>query len=74
MKLPVLSGKEIVRFLKSNGFEQDHQTGSHLILRQPVTPFKRVTVPMHKVIVPGTLLKILKEADLTREDLEKFLD
>ena len=33
MKLPVLSGKKIVKALYGIGFELDHQTGSHLIRR-----------------------------------------
>lgn len=33
-KLKVISGKKLVRILEKFDFEVDHQTGSHIILRQ----------------------------------------
>ncbi len=65
-KLPVLSGKKVVKALAKFGFELDHQTGSHLILRQKKCPYRRVSVPNHKVIAKGTLNEIIKETGLTR--------
>jgi len=32
-KLPVISGKELVKIISKVGYEIDHQTGSHIILR-----------------------------------------
>lgn len=34
-KLPAISGRETVKALRKIGYEIDHQTGSHMILRQP---------------------------------------
>jgi len=48
MKLPVISGIKIIKALKREGFEIDHQTGGHLILRENKEPFRRVTGPNHK--------------------------
>ena len=73
MKLPILSGKKIVKALHSIGFEIDHQTGSHLIMREIKPPFRRVTVPNHKVIVPSTLLSIIKQAGLERDEFLRLL-
>lgn len=73
MKLPVLSGRKLVRILFDAGFEIDHQTGSHFILRENKEPFRRVTVPNHKTIAPGTLLSILKQAGISREELGKLV-
>ncbi len=70
-KLPVLSGKEVVKALSRIGYELDHQTGSHMILRQREPPQRRLTVPNHYEIAKGTLLAIIKQAGLTRE---QFLD
>ncbi len=64
-KLKVLSGVELVRLLRKIGYELDHQTGSHLILRNEKYPFRRVTVPNHKVIAKGTLRSIIREVGLT---------
>jgi len=33
-KLPVVSGLEVVKALSKIGYDADHQTGSHIILRQ----------------------------------------
>lgn len=74
MKLPVVSGKELVKALAKVGFELDHTTGSHAILRQKIAPFKRVTVPLHPEIAKGTLNSILKQAGLDREKLFVLLD
>lgn len=68
IKLPVISGKELVKILKVFGYETDHQTGSHIILRNREPPYRRLTVPNHKEIAKGTLLAILRQAGLTRED------
>lgn len=64
-KLPVMSGKELCTRLKNIGFEIDHQTGSHIILRNINEPFRRITVPNHKEIAKGTLRGIIKESGLT---------
>ncbi|MHB8545772.1 MAG: type II toxin-antitoxin system HicA family toxin [Nitrosotalea sp.] len=40
------------------GYEADHQTGSHVILRHRKTPHRRLTVPNHKEIARGTLKAI----------------
>lgn len=73
MKLPVLSGIKVVKALHKIGFEIDHQTGSHIILRENKPPFRRASVPNHKVIVPGTLLSILKKTEISREEFMKLL-
>jgi hypothetical protein len=47
----------------------DRQKGSHMVLRQPEAPFRRVTVPDHKEIAKGTLRSILRHAGLTVDEL-----
>ncbi len=70
-KLPVLSGKELCKFLKALGYLFDHQTGSHIILRNENYPFRRLTVPNHKEISKGTMRCIIREAGLT---LDEFME
>jgi predicted RNA binding protein YcfA (HicA-like mRNA interferase family) len=67
-KLPIVSGIEVVKLLCKIGYEIDHQTGSHLILRQKEEPYRRLTVPNHKQIAKGTLRAIIRQAGLTREE------
>ena len=71
-KLPLLSGKKLVRILSKLGYKVDHQTGSHIILRQDQEPYRRLTIPDHKEIKKGTLRAIIKQAGLTREEFKKL--
>lgn len=72
-KLPILSGQDIVKALKKLGYEVDHQTGSHMILRQDKEPFRRLTVPNHREMSIGTLRAIIRQAGLTREEFFELL-
>jgi predicted RNA binding protein YcfA (HicA-like mRNA interferase family) len=72
-KLPVVSGLEVVKALAKIGYEIDHQTGSHMILRQKEPPHRRVTVPKHHELAKGTLRAIIREAGLTVEEFTKHL-
>lgn len=72
-KLPVLTSKKLIRILKEIGFQLDHKTGSHFIFYEPKTK-RRATVPFHNKDLPkGTLLSILKQAGVTKEELERLL-
>jgi len=68
-RLPSMTAQELVRILERRGFERVRQSGSHLILRH--ADGRRVTVPMHnsKDLGRGLLARIMKDADLTVEDL-----
>jgi predicted RNA binding protein YcfA (HicA-like mRNA interferase family) len=74
MKLPVLSGKETVKILSKFGFTILDQKGSHVIMIGFRDGMKRKpVVPQHRELDKGTLLSILKQAGLTRDDLEEAL-
>ncbi len=63
-KLSVLTSEGVIKLLLENGFELDHQTGSHKVYYNPSTK-KRAVVPYHKRDLPkGTLSSILKQAGL----------
>jgi len=62
---------EVVKALAKIGYEIDHQTGSHMILRQREAPHRRLTVPKHREIAKGTLRTIIRQAGLT---VEEFLE
>jgi len=50
----------------------DHQTGSHIILRNKNFPHRRVTVPKHKSIAKGTLRSIIREVGLSVDEFKKL--
>ena len=73
-KLPVVSGKKLVTALQKAGFVIVRQKGSHVSL-QKITPEKtsRTVVPLHKRLAKGTLLDILHQTGLDKEDLKRLL-
>lgn len=68
-KLPVLSGKEIIKILNKFGFIELRQKGSHVILKK-YSGNKEIgcVVPLHKEVAVGTLKGILKQANLSPAD------
>lgn len=65
-KLPILSGGELIRILKKIGFQTVRQKGSHVSLQKESC---KTVVPLHDDLAKGTLLAILKQCDLSKEDL-----
>ena len=72
-RLPVVSGRDLIRALEKTGYVVDRQKGSHVMLRQTAEPFRRVTVPDHKEIARGTLRSILRHTGLTTDELLRLL-
>jgi len=73
-RLPRVTAAELLRALRRNGWEEDHQTGSHVILLHPGRP-GRVSVPVHsgRTLRLGTLKSILDQAGLTADELRALL-
>jgi predicted RNA binding protein YcfA (HicA-like mRNA interferase family) len=63
-KLPRISGKECISVLKTLGFEEARQKGSHVVLKMGEAG---CVVPMHTELRTGTLHGILKQAGISRE-------
>jgi predicted RNA binding protein YcfA (HicA-like mRNA interferase family) len=75
-KLPRdVPGDRLVRALARIGWYHDHQVGSHATLRHPEKPGKKVVIPVHpgKALKPKTLQRILREAELTPDQLRELL-
>jgi len=72
-RLPIVSGRQVVKALQKIDYEVDHQTGSHIILRCSFPPHRRVTVPDHREISPGTLRSILRSVGLTTDEFREIL-
>ena len=71
MKLPLLSSKEIIKFLEKEGFVAKRQKGSHVLFEH--ADGRTTVIPVHsnKDIGRGLLKAILDEISLTREDFFK---
>ena len=63
----------MVAALKRGGFELIRQRGSHVFLKHP--DGRATVVPIHRGedLGPGLLRKIIRDADLTREDFLELL-
>jgi predicted RNA binding protein YcfA (HicA-like mRNA interferase family) len=72
-KLPRLTAREITTVLERIGFSLTRQSGSHQIFKNAAG--KRTTVPFHasRILHPKVLKSILRDAELSLEDLEKLL-
>ena len=70
-RLPSCSGADTVKAFCQLGYEVDHQTGSHIILRHPSQ--RRLTVPNHRELAKGTLRSLIREAGLTKEQFTDLL-
>ena len=73
MKLPIISGIEVIKRLKKAGFIATRQKGSHVRLEKSAGEITiKLTVPLHSEMKKGTLNRIIKDADLTLEQFEKL--
>lgn len=70
-RLPVCSGQDAVRAFQKLGYQVDHQTGSHIILRHP--QMRRLTVPNHRELAKGTLRALIREAGITKQEFTSLL-
>ena len=67
--MPQVTARDLVRFLKSQGFIEDRQSGSHLTLWHAERKIA-VTVPIHTGIDigRGLAVRILKDAGFSADD------
>ncbi len=70
-RLPVCSGADAVQAFRRMGYEVDHQTGGHIILRH--SSQRRLTVPNHRELAKGTLRALIREAGLTKAQFTDLL-
>jgi predicted RNA binding protein YcfA (HicA-like mRNA interferase family) len=72
-RLPTVTSRKVIAALRRDGFEIDHQTGSHVVLYHPIKK-RRVTVPSHsRDLGRGLTRRIIRQAGLTRDEFTKLL-
>ena len=67
-RLPIVSGKDVIKVLLKSGYYIRRQKGSHVRLFHETK--SAITVPLHKELKRGTLRSILRDAEL---DVELFV-
>ncbi|MFZ2451343.1 MAG: type II toxin-antitoxin system HicA family toxin [Methylovulum miyakonense] len=70
---PSLTGKDLLLALKKAGFSVVRVRGSHHFVQHP--DGRSTVVPVHagESVGPGLISKILRDCELSREQLQKFL-
>ena len=67
-RLPIVSGKDVIKVLLKSGYYIRRQKGSHVRLYHDAKP--PITVPLYKDLKKGTLRSIIRDAEL---DVEEFI-
>lgn len=72
-KLPSPTGKELIAALQKIGFYVVRKKGSHVRMKHADN--RVVSIPVHagKTLGKGLILKILRDADLTKDQLIALL-
>lgn len=70
---PRLNASQIVSILERKGFKLVRQSGSHKVYRDSHN--RRATIPFHgsEVLHPKTLASILRDAEITWEELTELI-
>jgi predicted RNA binding protein YcfA (HicA-like mRNA interferase family) len=67
-RLPVVSGRDVVKALGRAGFTVVRQKGSHVQMEKTAgIDTIRITVPMHDTLKRGTLRQIISDSGVDRE-------
>jgi predicted RNA binding protein YcfA (HicA-like mRNA interferase family) len=62
-RLPVLTGRKVIKALEQADFVVHDTTGSHVVLRHAIDLVRRVTVPTRNRDLRGTVYASLCEKD-----------
>jgi predicted RNA binding protein YcfA (HicA-like mRNA interferase family) len=71
-KPPLLSGRELVKAFERMGYRKVGQKGSHIKMKNDETGNVSI-IPDHKELDRWTLKSILRDAEITEEQLQKNL-
>ena len=71
-RLKNLSGKEVCNILKRYGFKEIRRRGSHIVMQKKLENTTiTVPIPDHKDLKKGTLMSIIRQSGVPKEEFEK---
>jgi len=70
VKLPVISGEKLIMVLEKSGFVKVRRKGSHVSLKKGKY---QTVVPLHTELAKGTLIAILKQCGISKDELVNLL-
>jgi predicted RNA binding protein YcfA (HicA-like mRNA interferase family) len=69
LKTPILSGKEMIKYLSQRGFTIVGRKGSHVRMKRLASPRNLIVIiPDHDELAQGTLRSILRQAGISFEE------
>ena len=71
-KPPLLSGRKLVKIYQKLGYRKVRQKGSHIKMKNDETGIVAI-IPDHKELDRWTLKTILRETEITEEEIKKYL-
>jgi predicted RNA binding protein YcfA (HicA-like mRNA interferase family) len=71
--LPQITGKKLITLLQKIGFTIARSKGSHFVLKHEDGRITVVPVHSGETIGSGLLSRILRDCDMTRDELKKLL-
>jgi len=70
-KLKVLSGRRVCKILQRHGFQEIRKRGSHIVMQKRLKEGTiTVPVPDHKEIKRGTMMSIIRQSGIPKEEFE----
>ena len=66
-KLPVVSGRELVKFFQTHGFKEVRQRGSHIIMGKAGSN-RPLVIPEYREVPANIILSNLRTAGISRKD------
>ena len=73
-KIPITSGKKLVKAFEMLGYEIVRQKGSHIrLLNENKLRFPPITIPDHKEVSIGVMRKLIRDTKIGIEELIKLL-
>jgi predicted RNA binding protein YcfA (HicA-like mRNA interferase family) len=72
-RLPRARGKELVRALERSGFSVERTRGSHVFLKHPDGRVTSVPVHSRETLGPGLLRAILRDVEMSADELIALL-
>ena len=72
-RVPLVSSRKAIKVFEKIGYEINHQTGSHIILRRREPPHLHLSVPNRRELPRGTLRKLIRTAGITVDEFVKLL-
>jgi len=73
-KIPSISGEQALKCFEKLGYQVVRQRGSHIRMHHKFDKGKKpITIPLHNILGKGLLHKLIRDADISIEELTNLL-